>query len=65
MVGGQALVGLPVAMASKHRTRRKQYRPWGRQAGFEMIVSAIVLVAVIATILVFIFVFHDFPMRVS
>jgi len=52
-------------MASKHRTRRKQYRPWGRQAGFEMIVSAIVLVAVIATILVFIFVFHDFPMRVS
>jgi hypothetical protein len=52
-------------MAAKHRTRRKQYRPWGRQARFEMFVSALVLVLVIATILVFVFVFHDFPMRIS
>jgi heme/copper-type cytochrome/quinol oxidase subunit 2 len=50
---------------SKHRTRRKQYRPWGRQATLEMVVSAVVLILLIATILVFVFVFHDFPMRIS
>jgi hypothetical protein len=52
-------------MATKHRTRRKQYRPWGRQERLEMAISAVVLILVIATVLVFIFVFHDFPMRVS
>jgi hypothetical protein len=52
-------------LASKHRTRRKQYRPWGRQATLEMVISALVLIAVIATLLVFVFVFHDFPFRVS
>ncbi len=64
MVGGQALLGLPIAMPSR-RTPRKQHRPWGPQARFEMIISAIVLVLLIATVLVFVFVFHDFPMRVS
>lgn len=48
-----------------HRTRRKQYKPWGRQAKFEMLISALVILAVIATVIVFLFVYHDFPFRVS
>ena len=48
-----------------HRTRRKQYRPWGRQAKFEMAITVFVMLAVIATVVVFLFVYHDFPFRVS
>jgi hypothetical protein len=52
-------------MVGKHRTRRKRYRPWGRQATLEMAISAFVLLALIATLLVFVFVFHDLPFRIS
>ena len=48
----------------RHRTRRS-HKPWGRNQRLEMVVSAIVLVGLIATALVFIFVLHDFPFRVS
>jgi hypothetical protein len=52
-------------VARRHRTRRRQYRPWGRQATFELVITALVLVALIATVVVFLFVYHDFPLRVS
>jgi hypothetical protein len=48
-----------------HRTRRKQYKPWGRQARFEMAITIAVLLAIIATVVIFLFVYHDFPMRIS
>jgi heme/copper-type cytochrome/quinol oxidase subunit 2 len=52
-------------LASRHRTRRKQYKPWGRQATLELVICAFVLVALIATAVVFLFVYHDFPFRFS
>lgn len=52
-------------MARRHRTRRKQYKPWGRNATLELVITALVLLALIATAIVFLFVYHDFPFRVS
>ncbi|MEA2125579.1 MAG: hypothetical protein QOI80_2361 [Solirubrobacteraceae bacterium] len=52
-------------MASQRRTRRRQYKPWGRQATLELVISALVVIALIATAVVFLFVYHDFPFRFS
>jgi hypothetical protein len=37
--------------------------PWGRHARWELALTIIVVVAVIATILIFLLVFHDIPFR--
>ena len=51
-------------MPQGYHRRRRSDRP-GRLSRFELITSAIVLVAVIATLVVFLFVFHDLPLRLS
>ena len=44
---------------------RKPRSGWGRHARLEMAVTIIVIVAVIATILIFLLVFHDIPFRLG
>jgi hypothetical protein len=56
--------GCPLAMPYPNRYySRKSRNPWGRHAKLELALTIIVVVAVIATILVFLLVFHDIPFR--
>ncbi len=48
-------------MAYHHR---RTNRP-GSRATFEAVVTAIVLILVVATLVVFLFIFHDLPFRVA
>lgn len=52
-------------MPSPRRTRRRQYKPWGRHPTLELVLSAIVLVVVIVTLVVFLFVYKDLPFRTA
>jgi hypothetical protein len=54
--------GCPLAMAY-HQRRRPN--PWGRNASLEFVVTVVVLVVVVATLAVFLLVFHDVPLRTS
>lgn len=44
---------------------RRERKPWGRHATFERVVSAIVLLALIVVLILFLFVYHDIPLRTS
>jgi succinate dehydrogenase hydrophobic anchor subunit len=46
-----------------HRNRRRN--PWGRNASLEMVATAVVLVLLVGVIVLFLFVYHDFPLRTS
>ena len=52
-------------MAGRHRTRRKEHKPWGRNATLELVVTALVVVSVLVTLFVFLFIYHDLPFRTS
>jgi hypothetical protein len=54
--------GCPLAMAYHHR---RPPRPWGRHAGAEIVATIVVLVAVVAVLALFLFVYHDVPLRTS
>ena len=47
------------------RPPRRRRGEWGPHARLEMILSALVLIALVVTAVVFIFVLHDFPFRTS
>ncbi len=40
-------------------------RNWGRNATLEIVLTAVVLVALVGGLVVFLFVYHDLPFRVS
>lgn len=44
---------------------RRQRNPWGSNATLELVVTAIVFVVVVALLVVFLFVYHDLPFRLS
>jgi succinate dehydrogenase hydrophobic anchor subunit len=46
-----------------HRKPRRS--PWGRNASLEMVATAIVLVLLVGVLVLFLFVYHDFPLRTS
>jgi succinate dehydrogenase hydrophobic anchor subunit len=46
-----------------HRNRPRN--PWGRKAGLEMMATAVVIVLLVGVIVLFLFVYHDFPLRTS
>ena len=54
--------GCPLAMGYYHRPRRE---PWGRYARFELVLTVLVLVVVIGVLALFMFVYHDVPLRTS
>jgi hypothetical protein len=54
--------GCPLAMAYHHRRRRE---PWGQHALLELFLTVLVLAVLVAGAIVFLFVYHDFPLRVS
>jgi hypothetical protein len=61
----QALVGLSVAMPHPQRYYHRRPREGGRRAKLELALTIIVVVAVIAAILIFLLVYHDFPLRLG
>lgn len=50
-------------MPYPNRYYHRKPREWGRHARFELILTIVIVVLVIATILIFLLVYHDFPMR--
>ena len=44
---------------------RRERSTWGRRGTLEMAVTIVVIALVLAMIVVFLFVYHDFPLRVS
>lgn len=48
-------------MARYHHRRQNA---WGRHATFEAVISAAVIVLIVAMLGIFVFVFHDIPLRV-
>lgn len=53
--------GCPLAMAYHHRRQRS----WGRNAGLELVLTALVLIVVVGVLALFLFVYHDLPFRIS
>ncbi len=51
-------------MPQTYYNRRRRERP-SRHPRLELVVSAFVLIVVIVMLLVFLFDYHDFPLRVS
>ena len=43
----------------------KPRREWGRRAKLELAVTIVVIVAVIATLVIFLVVYHDLPFRLG
>ena len=52
-------------MPHPQRYYSRKPRGWGRRAKVEMAVTIVVIVAVIATILIFLLAYHDFPFRIG
>lgn len=53
--------GCPLAMAYHHRREHS----WGRNARLELIMTAVVIVVVLGVLALFLFVYHDVPLRTS
>jgi heme/copper-type cytochrome/quinol oxidase subunit 2 len=51
-------------MAAQRYHHRPDRKPWGPHPVLELVVTAVVLIAVVAVLIVFLFVYHDFPLRV-
>ena len=49
-------------MTYHHRRPRS---PWGRHAVLEMVFTAVVLAVVVGVLVLFLFVYHDVPLRTS
>jgi hypothetical protein len=45
--------------------QRRQRNPWGRNATVEFVATVVVLAVVVATLAIFLLVFHDVPLRTS
>jgi hypothetical protein len=45
--------------------RRRRRKPWGPHATLELVLTAMVLGLVVAAFIVFLFVYHDLPFRLS
>ncbi len=45
--------------------QHRRQRNWGRNATLELVLTAVVVIVVIGSILVFLFVYHDLPFRIS
>ena len=58
----EAVFRLSVAMRYYNRPRRARR---SRNPRLELALSAIVVVAILVTIVVFLLIYHDFPLRVS
>jgi hypothetical protein len=54
--------GCPLAMPYYHR---RPPRPWGRNARIELVATALVIVIVVGVLALFLFVYHDVPLRTS
>jgi heme/copper-type cytochrome/quinol oxidase subunit 2 len=52
-------------MPARHYHNRRRNRPWGRNATLEMVITGAVIVLLVALLVVFLFVYHDLPLRVS
>ena len=52
-----------MALSPYHHRRRRT--PWGRHATLEMVLTIVVVFLVIAVLVVFLFVYHDLPFRIS
>jgi hypothetical protein len=55
--------GCPLSMYYRSNFKRREHLLWRPRAKLELVVAVIVLIAIIATILVFLLVLHDFPLR--
>jgi hypothetical protein len=53
--------GCPLSMPYYHR----RPRPWGRNARVELVATALVMVIVLGVLVLFLFVYHDVPLRIS
>jgi len=45
--------------------RRRRLKPWGQHATLELVLTATVLGLIVALFVVFVFVYHDIPFRLS
>lgn len=63
MVVRKAVLGVSVAMPHPQRYYSRKPRGWGRNAKLELILTIIVIVAVIATLVIFLAIYHDLPFR--
>jgi hypothetical protein len=61
----EALLGVPVAVPHPQRYYHRRQREWGRRAKLELTLTIVVVLAVIAAILIFLLVYHDFPLRLG
>jgi len=52
-------------MASRHYFSRRPGNIPRRQATLELVVTAFVFVLVVVALVIFLFVYHDFPLRIS
>ena len=52
-------------MYYRSKRQRKQHLMWRRDARLELIVAIVVAVAIIATIAIFLLIYHDFPFRLG
>ncbi len=50
-------------MASQRYHHHRPHKPWGRRANLELAATIIVLVLLVGLIVLFLFVYHDFPLR--
>jgi hypothetical protein len=59
----QAFIGLPVTMPRYYYRRPRDRR--ARHPRLELIATALVVVLLIALLVTFLVIYHDFPLRVS
>ena len=61
-----AIVSRPKSMPTHHYNQNRRRRnPRGRNATLEMVVTMVVVAFVVVAVLVFLLVYHDFPLRLG
>src|SRR5205823_15123433 len=50
---------------ARHYYNRRQRNPRGRNPTLELVVTGVVMALLVVTVLVFLFVYHDFPFRLG